>query len=110
MKSTTKVRVVKCVSEAEVMARYRLLKRAVMSCDGRNALIVRNYRKLQRDIGRSPYARSLGDEAESVINELLTTTARTFDPARYRNPSTGGRFTAADIGDPELDRVFRNYC
>jgi hypothetical protein len=133
MKSTTKVRVVKTVTrttvtvtttervsvrreetrvsdEAEVMSRYRLYKPAVLPCEYRNALILRNYRELHRVIGRSPYARSLGDEAASIINELLTVTARTFDPAVYTNPVTRRRFTAADVGDEGLDGCFRGYC
>lgn len=102
-------------SEADLMARHGLVKPPVLPPDLRNVLLERNYVRLVRGIGSTPYARSLGyEEASSIIGEVATTTARTFDPSKYADPLTGRHFGPADVlalGDQltEVDRVFRGY-
>src|SRR5262249_968858 len=95
--------------EQELMRRHKLLGRAVLSNEHRDALLSRNLDRLVKCICRSPYAKALGDEAKSIITVMVLQTARLFNPAKYRNPTTGRPYTTADIGNPERDRLFRNY-
>jgi hypothetical protein len=96
--------------ESDRMKLYRLYKKSVLPLTVRNQLLERNYRRLQ-GICSSPYAKRLGDEALSIINEISTMTARTFDPSHYVNPRTHRRFTTTNVDttDEELNRLFYNY-
>lgn len=106
------------VGDLQFKGRYggNLKAQSVLPLEERNALIERNVPRLTRVIAGTPFGKSLGDDAQSIVPEIAVQSSRAFDPQRYRNPATKKAFTLEEVQgvlasgpDTELDRVYRNY-